>query len=710
MKKNRMNVIMTLAFASALSVGVAVSALNNVTAKAENEAFYIAGGAVKYVEEGSQENGIRFAVALEGNESEGGLFKDLTSEGAFKDNVTVGGIVAPSDLFTGELTTETVLADSQAVAPVTFEYGDFKQGKNEEAGYMLAYVTLYNFEEGNYNRDFTVRAYYEIDGIKTYSDSRTACMAQIAKAAIEAGDENADKLQEYLKNYKVSFMVDGEELSAAAVKYGEKIDQSELPTIDASQGKYMWYADAEYKTAFDFETTITGSTKVYGKLVTIEEQTGGLFVSHDETYSYSNGVMTQTLKNSSAKQGLATFNVEAGDDFYVSADLNLKNYMKVASQAWEDNKNDRIGMALINANGENYRIQMRTTMLVLYKYAKATALYNDDNRSATYLLGSTNGTSNEVYNGETPYLQLKNTSNMNSIPNISFSMSKIGTTLTFCVNDEVAYTQEVEADFNGVPALFAYTFSDPATQVVTYSNIVVKTGSEAQPWGSKFTSMTQDYTATGADDSLKLTQALPTNNQNGLAYFKVNAGEDFYIAFTAKLSTVVGTATQTWGTGAMAQVGLAYINQTTNENYRYMFRGTLCGLINYDKSTELYDTTGATRTAGKNVIYLFGPSNSNPTKNNWTADKWASMDGDSFKELENQASGWGINSSSTFNFAYKKVGNQMSVWVNDYLVNTYTLEDNFQGVPALLAYSLNSTAKSHTYSNIVIKTGAEVNA
>ena len=52
----------------------------------------------------------------------------------------------------------------------------------------------------------------------------------------------------------------------------------------------------------------------------------------------------------------------------------------------------------------------------------------------------------------------------------------------------------------------------------------------------------------------------------------------------------------------------------------------------------------------------------------------------------------------------------MSVWVNDYLVNTYTLEDNFQGVPALLAYSLNSTAKSHTYSNIVIKTGAEVNA
>lgn len=712
-KNNRMKVVLACAASSILCAGMAITGWNPVSASADSEDFYVVGGSVKYVEQGSKENGIRFAVGIEGNASEGGLFSTLLNEGKtdFASNVTLGGVVAPADLFTGELTTETVLANSQELEVVTFEYADFSEGGNETAGYMLANVTLYNFEAGNYNRNYTVRGFYQIEGQdKVYTEAKTASMAQIAKAAIKAGDENADMLQEYLKKYKVSYIVDGDELSTSVVKYGEKLDQKEIPVADANLGKYMWYADTGYTTEFDFEQVITGTTKIYGKLVTVEEETDGLFANYDETYTYSNGTMVQTLKNSSAKKGLATFNVEAGDDFYVSADLNLKNYMKVASQAWEDNKNDRIGMALINANGENYRIQMRTTMLVLYKYAKATVLYNDDNRTATYLLGSTNSTSNEVYEGETPYLQLKNTSNMNSTPNISFAMSKLGTTLRFFVNGEVAYTQEVEADFNGVPALFAYTFSDPATQIITYSNIVVKTGSEAQSWGDKFTSLTNDYFATGEGDSLQLTQALPTNNQNGLAYFKVAAGEDFHISFTATLSTVVGTGTQTWGTGAMAQVGLAYINQTTNENYRYMFRGTLCALINYDKSTELYDTTGAARADGKNVIYLFGPSNSNPTKNNWSADKWASMDGDSFKVLENQASGWGINSSSTFNFAYKKVGNQMSVWVNDYLVNTYTLEDNFQGVPALFAYSLNNTDKNHTYSNIVVKTGVEVNA
>ena len=686
-KNNRMNVIMALAFASAFSVGAGAIAMNTLSAKAEGEEFYIAGGSVKYVQTGSKENGIRFVVAVEEN----------TFDSWVAANATIGGVVAPADLFQGELTKDTQLTKGN-VNVVEFAYSDFVDGVNEYAGYKMTYVTLYNFESGNYNRNYTVRAYYDFandENAEVYTDAQTGCMAQIAKAAIEAGDENADKLQEYLKNYAVSYIVDGDEMGVSSVKYGEKIDQSELPTVDASQGKYMWYADAEYKTAFDFEKTITGTTKVYGKLVTIEEQTGGLFVSHDETYSYSNGVMTQTLKNSSAHQGLATFNVEAGDDFYVSADLNLKNYMKVASQAWEDNKNDRIGMALINANGENYRIQMRTTMLVLYKYAKATVLYNDDNRSATYLLGSTNGTSNEVYNQETPYLQLKNTSNLNSIPNINFSMSKIGTTLTFCVNGEVAYTQEVEADFNGVPALFAYTFSDPATQVITYSNIVVKTGSEAQPWGSKFTSITQDYTSSGADNTLKLMQTLPTKAENGLAYFKVSAGEDFYISMDVTLSGNPATAAQASNQGADMRVGLAYVN-ASNENYRFLFRGTQCALIYYDKSTSLYDmrsgSSFAETTTGE-VTYVYGKTNSTPKT--------------PMLVLQNTSA---INSSKNITLAYKKVGDTLSVWLNGELWTTKTLEANFQGVPALFAYSLDGTSRNHTYSNIVIKTGAEVNA
>ena len=716
MKKNRMNVIMTLAFASALSVGVAVSALNNVTAKAENEAFYIAGGAVKYVEEGSQENGIRFAVALEGNESEGGLFKDLTSEGAFKDNVTVGGVVAPSDLFTGDLTTETVLADSQTVAPVTFEYGDFKQGKNEEAGYMLAYVTLYNFEAGIYNRDFTVRAYYVVDGVKTYSEPRTACMAEIAKTAIEAGDENADKLQEYLKNYKVSFMVDGEELSATAVKYGEKIDETDVPV--ATEGDYGWFVDDTYKTRFDFNAEITGTTKVYGKILTTADLTNGLFTNLEESYTYSNGSLKQAVP-ATAENGLATLNVAPGENFYFSMKVSFGHNHSTAAQGATGSADNRIGLAYINTTtNENYRFSFRSTMSAMIYYDKSTQVYDARSGASfeepttgavTYVYGSGNSTPKD------PKLVLQNTAAINNETSktLTFEYKKMGNEITVWINGEIWTTATIESNFQGVPAILGYAL-DGKVRNYTYSDFVLVKGAELGGEEEEkvlFTSMTSDYTQSenGLGETV-IKQALPTDNQNGLAYFNVSAGEDFYISFDAELATNVGTATQTWGTGLMAQVGLAYINTTTNENYRYMFRGTLCGLVSYDKSTELFDTTGATRTAGKNVIYLFGGSNSNPTKNSWSADKWASMDGDTFKVLENKGSSWGINSSNKFNFAFKKVGNQISVYVNEYLVETYTVEANFQGVPALFAYSLNSTAKNHTYSNFVVKTGAEVNA
>ena len=717
MKKNRMNLLMTLAFASALSVGVAFSAMNNVSAKADNEEFCIAGAAVKYVQEGSKENGIRFAVAVEGNESEGGLFKELTSDGAFNSDVTVGGVVAPSDLFTGDLTTETVLSDSQSVAPVTFTYSDFEQGENEEAGYMLAYVTLYNFEAGNYNRDFTVRAYYEVNGEKTYSKPRTASMAEIAKMAIEAGDENADELQEYLKNYKVSFMVDGEEVGWSAVKYGEKIDQAEVPVSEG--GEYGWFVDDTYQTRFDFNAEIKGTTQVYGKILTTADLTNGLFTNIEESYTYSNGSLKQAVPVTS-ENGLATLNVDPGADFYLSMKVAFGHNHATAAQGATGSADNRIGLAYIDpTTSENYRFSFRSTMSAMIYYDKSTQLYDVRSGSAfeepatgavTYVYGSTNSTPKD------PKLVLQNTAAINNEASktLTFEYKKMGNEITVWINGEIWTTATIDANFAGVPSILGYAL-DGKVRNYTYSDIVLvkgaELGGEEEEEKVLFTSMTSDYTETqnGLGETI-IKQALPTDNQNGLAYFNVAAGEDFYISFDAELATNVGTATQTWGTGLMAQVGLAYINTTTNENYRYMFRGTLCGLVSYDKSTTLYDTTGETRTAGKNVIYLFGGSNSNPTKNNWSDDKWASMDGDSFKILENKGSSWGINSSNKFNFAFKKVGNQVSVYVNEYLVETYTVEANFQGVPALLAYSLNSTAKNHTYSNFVVKTGAEVNA
>lgn len=701
-KMNRMKTILTCAAISMLCAGTAIVGWNAATASAEEiptPDFYVAGGSLKYVKAQDSGNGIRYAIAVKQE-----MFNSwLNEEGTdFAETITVGGVVAPADLFEGDLTADTVLSQG-TVATYELKYENFsdEDAINEYAGYQIAYIVVTGIEVANYNRTHAVVAYYENEANeegKVYSQSGTGCVADLALQLINAGNENAESLKEYVKKYPVTYYVNGQEGETFGVTYGETVEKADLPTADGNTSKYTWYADADFETEFNFDAPVLGKTQIYGKYAEIVEETNGVFTSYDATYAYNeNGTMTQTLKNSSVRQGLAEFNVEAGEDFYVSADLTLKNYMKVASQGWENGKNDRIGMALINENGENYRFQIRPTQLILYKYEGATALYNDENiTKRTYLLGSTNGTSNEIYNKETPYLQLKNTSNMNSTPNISFAMRKLGNELTFYVNGEVAYTQEVAADFSGVPALLAYAFDAPATQVITYSNIVVKTGSDAQPWGDTFTALSQDYTATGEGASLKLTQALPTAAENGLAYFKVTAGADFDISMDIKLSGNPATVVQAAGDGADMRVGLAYINKETNENYRYLFRGTKCALIDYAKSTELYEMRAGSSFAESagNVLYILGSSNSKPSSGAYVA-------------LKNTAS---INGSATIKLAYKKVGNQMSVYINGELVKTCEIEANFAGVPALLSYSLDNKTRNHTYSNIVIKTGTEIPA
>lgn len=658
----------------------------DISVNADSPDFYIAGGAVRYVApvtdmDEVDENGVRFAVAVGQS-----LFEELANDErtAFDENVTIGALALPADLVDSSemvLTKDTAIKEGDfEIASVEFSFSDF-ESTIELDGYQVAWLSLYNIPVSSYNRNFLVSAWYQLgEEEPIYTETASGCMAQLAKGAaeIETDLEKKENLETYIKNYAVKFHVDGNEVEVIGVKYGEKIADTDIPfdetTIDG------WYLDPDCTQKFDMTQPITGTTKLYAK--TIVDLTGGVFESLDSTYVVGkddNGALTltQTLKNSVAREGIAKFNVEAGKDYYVSVDMKLTGPMKVASQGWYDSGNDRIGMALINENGENYRIQMRPTMLVLCKYEKATVLYNDENKMATFLLGSTNGTTNDVYHQAIPYLQLKNTSNLNHIYVISFAMSKIGTTLTFFVNGEVAYTQEVEADFNGVPALFAYSFVSPATQVITYSNIVVKTDVAAM-----FSEKTSDFSF---DANGNLTHEL-SQNANGVAKINVDGSKDYTVRLTASFFDKDGNAA-TAGPGE--EDDTAKMNGKNN-HIGVTFFGDNDVSYNYGYSMMYYSVIRMVNESGKNLY--------NDT------DYTLSSGGNARKSFYSVRDKIGKKDDTQVEIKMVKSGNTITVYFNDYKLETLTVAENVALVPSILSYDLSEATNAVTvkYSNILV--------
>ena len=677
-KMNRKSIIMASAMASVLCVGVAVSTMNVAAAEEiEISNFYIAGGSVSYMsaaQSEKDENGIRFAVAMEDN-----LFASLLTESgdSFKTTVKAGALVLPADLTEDTvLTKETVVSDGYFVKEETFAFENFsgEDAVNELAGVQLAYVTLQNFPVSDYNRVYMVSAYYQIgDGEIVYTETVTACMAQIAKAAaqVETDEERQAGLLSYVKEYAVNVYIDGGKDSDYGVVYGEFFDAEQLPVGDEG-GYYAWFADEEYETPFDFEAPILGTTNVYGKKITIAEQTGVL-TSMDETFVYDaeTKTLTQTLRNSVAKKGYAQLAVEAGSDFYVSADVSLTKWFKVASQGWNAGENDRLGFALVNENGENYRMQLRSVMMSVQAYAKSATLYGGD-ASVTYLLGSTNSTENEAYK-EAPYIQLKKTSNLNSVPTVNIALEKAGSSLCFYVNNELVSVQEIEADFNGVPALLAYSFADAPEQVVTYSNIVIKTGVAAT-----YSDKTSDFTV---DENGLLTHTLKKNS-DGFAKFDVDGTKDYTVRLTANFSKAIAYDNgQSAGgpEGHNNRIGVVFYGGEDGTSY------------NFALSMVWRNAVRIINESGKGLY----------NDSEYTLADGATKARKSFYDVRDKFATMG---DTKLDIVMKKVGNTISVYFNNYLLETITVAEDANLIPAILSYDLqdSSNPMTVTYSNVVI--------
>ena len=670
-----------------LCAGVAVSTIRPVSTIADTEKtaqtaqvsnFYIAGASMRYMDDeqaAKDENGIRFAIAMEDN-----LYNSLlsASKSSFKEGFVAGALVLPAGL-----TQETVLTKDTQVQgeqnelkdqQILFEDFSGAESVNEFAGIHVAYVTLYNFPAPDYNKEYMVSAYYKDGEEIVYTQTVTASMAQVAKvaASMETNEVKKACLLSYVKDYAVNVYVDGAKNTEFETTYGETMEVSNLPAAN-EYGYCVWYQDEKFQTEFDFEAPVLGETNVYGKFITVASQTGGLLRSMDSTFVYNadSNTLTQTLVNNTAAKGYAALNVEAGKDFYVSADISLSKWIAVASQGWDGVENDRLGFALMNASGDNYRMQFRSAMAALQIYGKSSKseLYKNTGVNETYLLGSTNVTSNEVYQGETPYLQLKNTANLNHVKSVNVAMRKIGNDLTFYVNGEVVATQEVEANFKGVPALFAYSYENKPAQRITYSNVIVMVGKDAQ-----FVNKTDDFSVSGGN----LTHTL--EQEAGYAQFDVDGTKDYTISFTANFSKAIAydNGQSAGGTeGHNNRVGVNFYDATNGIYYNFalsMVWRNAVRIIN-ENGKDMYNDTNYPLSGGGDARKSFYSDR----------DKYAKM-GDEKMEI-----------------TMKKVGNTISVSFNGYTLETLTVAENANVIPAILSYDLQASTNpmTITYTNFL---------
>lgn len=697
MKKmiKKINVALACCASVAACLGLALWNGANANAKAEEvEGFEISGASVRYANPG-----IRVELSVSDS-----LFADWTENGAFKSGVTVGGLVLPADLTDEtelklDTKTHTNLETNEAYSIYhdTLAFEDFTQGTNLNAGNMIAYITLYNFTQADYNREYLVSAYYQTEaaGEKVYAQTKTWSFAQVATDTIATLDKNdyeeaqkIEMLEGYILSYPVNFYKDGvlAEEETLSVKWNENIDQADVPVWSNDETIVEWYADEACETPFDFTKAVKGTTNVYAKTKTMAQVTDGLFKSLSSDYvigedDSGNVTLSHTLQNSSAKKGVATLNVDANEDYYVSMDLKLTSRIKVSSQGWAA-ANDRLGFAFINQTTNTaYRFLMRTTYCAVIDYNENENWYADDNQNKRlFLYGSTNGLKRPSSEGDADIpaseaFVLKQISSINDNLEVSIAFAKVGNLLTVYVNGAMWATRVVDEAFNGVPALLGYTYetTQAKAQSVTYSNIVLKKGAEAKAI-AQFTKMDSDMILK-SDGTVE--QVLRNNSEKvGLAHFNVDPTGDYSISTKIWVS-VASTADNNTNSNLNSRIGLTFYN-ADGTSYIYQYRiGSAVILRNINSQADLYkDQSSAS------------------TRKYWWRDR----------ANENNLS----VGCQEFTMTIVKKGTTIKFYLNDNLLET--VEDvTVNYVPSIFSFTDYSTGSvTVKYSNIVIKTGSDV--
>ena len=259
----------SLLFSAVFCCLAGVSLLNNeVQAKAEvstatGNDFFIEGASVRLTDELAQ-NGVSFHTVLDTNSA---IYTKFTENGALKEGVTTGTVIAPAKLVGSQnLTKDTVLSGENTVADIntTNIWIDYTLSGTQ---YKKTVAYIYGIPEEYYTVDLVASGYIT-DGTDTVYTAKSSpfSMSWVAKA--EYDDENsaldatkkAQLKETYIGDYTVTYH-DGENTTSEQVSYGDKIT-AEQPQ---ASGKYfVGYTNRTGTAVWDKEeNVVTGDTNLF---------------------------------------------------------------------------------------------------------------------------------------------------------------------------------------------------------------------------------------------------------------------------------------------------------------------------------------------------------------------------------------------------------------------------------------------------------------
>lgn len=363
MKKS--NAIKMLAAGAALSIGLAFSAGAGMTAFAAEptaEEFYSAGAAIRVIETGSYENGIRFDMLMS---------KEYYEVNNIAEAKT-GVLVVPERLIVGaelDLADDVKGSEQGGLAADKDLTGMWSAEDGEDLYRNHAY--LYNLPDTVYDDDIAFRGYVTVDGVTTYTETVVRSMSQVALAAITEDPSLEESIGGYLYDYDVTFS--GAEVAAQTVRYGSKATEPETDPVKARNHFTGWFTSAELTEEYDFADPVYGDTVIYAGF---------------EPHSYTEGVCScgETLNdNTIISDEAEVAYVEASDSWNLTGET-VQNATGIVCYTIAKEKLEAV-------KAEGYiRLGMTVAPKIDDGEQAVFTLYNGDSTAAADRIASTGST------------------------------------------------------------------------------------------------------------------------------------------------------------------------------------------------------------------------------------------------------------------------------------------------------------------------------
>ncbi|MDY5820872.1 MAG: DUF4838 domain-containing protein, partial [Candidatus Borkfalkiaceae bacterium] len=330
----------------------------------------IEGASIRYITENNEGN-LRFDLKISKTVLEGYLNDNKTE---LKGGVELGVVVCPSDLLPTNFNSNTALDYVSESGPVIKRVLPFHCWKEEDDSFKSS-VYFLNMPEQSFNRNIMCICWIDDNGSITYSSPIERSIAYVAKAAMpKATEYQAYILDKYLLNYAAEFEVDGVITKSVNVKYGEMINESDIPADPIKDGDTFcgWYVDNHFADVSSYVMTkrtrfvarYESSDSVYELAYSLNDINKGIWYGTSVMHlNYGTGYANQIVAVKVKINGTvsSTYSNKVGLVFYNSKVINVDSegvyYSDIQEVATSkitttDTWEDETLYVLLNSNGE----------------------------------------------------------------------------------------------------------------------------------------------------------------------------------------------------------------------------------------------------------------------------------------------------------------------------------------------------------------------